>query len=136
MIGPKVAVWRPADGRLLVRMPFGKNNRRWLMYGLGPETRPGWNKAVKCWEIARPHFRAVVEGLAKKYGSVNVFIDSRATSTCDTRCAEAKGDECECQCLGENHGGAAYQKAWELVGDTTLIASEGLLRRHMRVVRP
>lgn len=128
-------VYRPAStGRLVVWMPFDRRNRSWLHEQLGDYIRPDWNKRTGHWEIARPHMRAVVEALVNKFGTVKVTIDTRAVSKCDTRCRDAEGDDCDCQCLGENHGGADYWQSWFEVGDTTLLAS-GLVRRVFHATR-
>lgn len=126
-------VHRPAGtGRLSVRMPFAPGNRAWIHDRLGDRMRPDWNRTAKQWEISRQHLRAVVEALVERFGVVEVVIDTRATNRCDTRCRDAEGDDCDCQCLGENHGGAAYWREWMQVGDTTLV-SPGVVRRVLRV---
>lgn len=128
-------VHRPATtGRLRIRMPFAAENRAWIHQELGDRVRPEWNKATKHWEIARPHLRTVVDALADRFGTVEVTIDSRVVSRCDSQCRDAGGDECDCQCAGENHGGAAYWRSWIEVGDTTLL-EVGLVRRVFRVTR-
>ncbi|PRX91937.1 hypothetical protein [Allonocardiopsis opalescens] len=128
-----VHVHRPITGRIHLDMPYHPRNRDWLKSVLGAHSRPAWNRPARRWEIARPHLRTLVEALAHKFGSVDVIVDVRATRHCDTRCQEATGDECTCRCLGDNHGGAAYRKAWLLVGDTTLVAADGSVRRRFRV---
>jgi hypothetical protein len=60
-------------------------------------------------------------------------LDFRQSERCDTRCQRARGDECTCSCLGENHRGAAYWRNWIEVGETTLVASGDILRRHLRL---
>jgi len=131
---PVARVWRPVrPARVAVRLPYSRYNRDWFKEVLGPRVRPDWNGAEKQWELARLHFRAIVEALAQRFGVVQVTVDFAATSRCDTRCRDAEGDECDCQCYGENHGGAAYWKNWQEVGETTLIASEGIYRKKMRV---
>ncbi|MFE1321578.1 hypothetical protein [Kitasatospora phosalacinea] len=115
-------------------MPYAEDNRAFIHRTLGDLVRPERNQAEKCWEIARTHMRAMVEGLAERYGSVEVTIDFRTTSKCDTRCRDAGHDDCDCQCLGENHGGAAYWRGWIEVGETTLV-EVGIARRTFLVVR-
>ena len=119
-----------------MQMPYRPDNRTWIHENLDVHVRPDWNKQARRWEIARPHFRSVVEALAERFGAVDVTIDSRSATKCDSRCRGAEGDDCECQCLGQNHGGAQYQRAWQEVGETTLIASDGVMRRRFRVFGP
>lgn len=49
---------------------------------------------------------------------------SLGRAQCDTRCTEASGDDCSCQCWGQNHG-IGVDGSWRQVGDTTLVRSEG-----------
>lgn len=123
-------VYRPAgSGRITVRMPYALGNRAWIHHNLGSGIHPVWNTTDKRWELARNHLRATVEALVERFGIVDVVIDSYAV----TRCRDAVGDDCDCQCVGENHGGAAYWKHWHAVGETTLIGTAGIVRRRMRV---
>jgi len=127
-------VYRPVGtGRIRVRMPYAVGNRAFIHRTLGSSVRPDWNKLEKQWEIARQHMRDVVEALAERFGVVEVTIDFRSTSRCDIRCRDAEGDDCDCQCLGENHGGAAYWRSWQQVGETTLV-DVAITRRTFRVV--
>jgi hypothetical protein len=118
----------------MVRMPYKPDNRAWLHEQLGDYIRPEWNKVAGHWEIARPHMRAVVEALADRFGIVEVIIDSRVVSRCDTQCQNATGDECDCECMGENHGGTGYWRSWIEVGETTLLEA-GFARRVFHVTR-
>lgn len=127
-------VYRPVGtGRIRVRMPYQVGNRAFIHRTLGSMVRPDWNRLENQWEIARQHMRDVVEALAERFGVVEVTIDFRSTSRCDIRCRDAEGDDCDCQCLGENHGGAAYWRSWQHVGETTLV-DVGITRRTFRVV--
>ncbi|QKW19072.1 hypothetical protein HUT16_08355 [Kitasatospora sp. NA04385] len=112
-----------------------KDNLAFIHRVLGDLVRPGWDRADKCWAIARNHMRDIVEALAERYGSVKVTIDFRTTGKCDTRCRDAEHDDCDCQCLGENPGSAAYWRGWTEVGETALV-EVGIARRTFLVTRP
>ncbi|WP_236652527.1 hypothetical protein [Streptacidiphilus neutrinimicus] len=128
-------VHRPVGtARLRIRMPYAPDTRAWWHDQLGDLIRPAWNREMKCWEIARSHMREVVEALAERFGAVEVALDFRNSSRCDVRCRDAEGDDCDCQCLGENHGGAAYWRAWIQVGETTLV-EPGIVQRILLVER-
>ena len=120
------------ESRLLVCLDYRPGNRQWLRDTLG--CQPRRNPTTRRWEIARVHFRRLVEEIALAYGSVDVDVEFSTSERCDKRCREARGDDCSCSCMGENHGGAAYLKYWLEVGDSTLIAP-GQRRRQFRVTR-
>lgn len=115
-------------------MPFAGSNRGWLHAHLGERIRPE-HAGGGVWAIARPHLQHLVDGLVDRFGHVDVVLDFRTAERCDTRCRDARGDECTCSCLGENHGGAAYWRNWIEVGETTLVAGGEIRRRHLRVTR-
>lgn len=111
-------------------MPYRVGNRAWIHQQLGDMVRPEWNRTEKQWEIARPHMRVLVDALAERFGAVEVLIDFRINSRCDERCQNAKHDDCDCQCMGEHHGGSGYWKSWSEVGETTLVASHVAQKRY------
>lgn len=132
---PQYGVWRPTEGRLVIKMPYAKTNRAWLKAVLGARIRPDWNGELKRWEIARNHFGPVVEALANRLGKIDVYMDFRQVERCDTRCRNARSRECTCSCLGKHHGqGVTF--GWKVVGDgNVLVASSGVMRRHIVVER-
>jgi hypothetical protein len=127
---------RLGQTRLHVWMPYqGSSNRQWILQELGTRTRPIWNgsKTPGRWEIARPHLHLVVTSLVQRFGQVDVYLEFSNRTRCDVRCQQAEGDDCECSCLGENHGGAAYWRNWTLVGQTTLLSERECQVRHYLV---
>ncbi|MEV6967575.1 hypothetical protein AB0M47_20970 [Hamadaea sp. NPDC051192] len=111
-----------------------RGNRRWLHKHLGSRIRPEY--ADGQWTVARAHLRHVVGGLADRFGVVHVYLDHLEQQKCDTRCVTAERDDCVCQCGGENHRGADYQRAWIQVGDTTLVEADPATVRVHKVVYP
>ena len=61
------------ETRLVLWMPYREDNRQWLHEALGQRIRPEWNKAARRWEVARPHLRRLVVGLADRFGAVDVY---------------------------------------------------------------
>lgn len=119
-----------------MRMPYAPGNRAWIREMCGEMTRPDWDGVEKVWKISRPHLWYLADGMADRFGVVDIFIDSRPLSRCDLRCIEAKGDECECQCNGRNHGGlVSHLTTWTEVGETTLVENGEIVRRHFRKYR-
>lgn len=127
-------VWRPVEGQIGVNLPFATTNRDWLREQLGAGIPYSWNKDKKLWMMSRKHLFTIVPAMASKHGSVEVYIDFKTTVKCDKRCRDAKGNECVCQCLGDNHKGGSLLTGWFEVGETTLITSD-VKRRHMRVTK-
>ena len=115
-------------------MPYqGGSNRWWLHQTLGSRIRPTYDKPTGRWLIARPHFTVLIGALLERFGVVDASVEFSTTQKCDTRCREASGDDCECSCQGEHHGGGLWE-GWIQVGETTLIAP-GRMVRHMRIIR-
>lgn len=122
------------ETRIWVWIPWtGQSSRSWLLEALGEHIRPEWNKSEKRWEIARTHLKTVIAALVERFEEVDVFLEFSMTERCDRRCAGAVGDDCTCSCMGENHGGAAYWKRWQLVGDETLVGPAARKERHYLV---
>lgn len=126
-------IYRPlAPDRIQLRMPYDPANRRWLHQTLGDRIQPVWDKPGRRWLIARAHFGVLVDALVDRFGVVDVDAEFSTAQKCDRRCMEATGDDCECSCMGEHHGGGIWF-GWVEVGDTTLIRPDRMLRR-MRLV--
>lgn len=124
MIAP-AAVWRPRRDRLRVKMPERRGEYDWLLRVCGVHTRPEWDGKAKVWKVARVHLQPVIAALAEAHGEVRVIIDQVATTKCGPACQGARGDECSCQCLGDNHGiGRGRRSGWIRVGEEWLIKHE------------
>lgn len=118
MIQPPM-IWRPIKGPLRVKLPYQGSHRGWLTGVLG---RRPTHLGDGVWQVPRTKFRILCRVAVERFGEVTVVADFKASARCDTRCAEAIGDECVCACLGENHGGGLWS-GWKQVGETMLVAS-------------
>lgn len=56
----------PSQGRIAIWLPFAQGTRLWLREVCGPGTQPEFDRARNAWTVARPHFRKVVEALARR----------------------------------------------------------------------
>jgi hypothetical protein len=101
-----------------VRMPYQEGNRD-LLRGAGPGARPKWERPF--WTVSRTAFGEVVRILVHKYGCVEVITDGGVGNKCDTRCREARGDDCICSCAGTQHGIHHLGPKERVVGETTII---------------
>ena len=97
-------VYKPPGKRpLLVRCPYAKGNAYWLR---GPTTnhRVRWDEQHVAWEVPRSRFDNIVRLCLDRYGEVYVIQTFRPLETCAPACWDAKGHDCECSCMGANHG--------------------------------
>ncbi|RIJ23638.1 hypothetical protein D1224_05090 [Henriciella barbarensis] len=87
-----------------LRLPYEKppNNRNWLQNGR--RSSPSWNQSEKYWEIPKAWFNDTVERALLKFNSIYVIQPYRELEICAPACRNAKGHECQCSCMGANHG--------------------------------
>ncbi len=95
--------------RLRVRLPFAVDNANWLRGG--KHTRPAWQTDIKCWEIPKAWFNDFVNRALVRFGRLYVIQPYREQEKCSPSCLNAQGHECECSCMGENHG-AGNDGSW------------------------
>lgn len=88
--------------RLRVRLPFDKANRAWLRNAR--RTEPEWNSEKRCWEIPKSWFNDFVDRALDHFGRVYIFQPYREQEVCAPACQNALGHECQCSCMGQNHG--------------------------------
>jgi hypothetical protein len=102
--------------KLRVRLPYVKDNRDWLRSGR--RTSPAWlGDSRKYWEIPKNWFNDLVERALSKYKKVYVIQPYREQEKCAPACLNAVGHECQCSCMGANHG-MGNDGSWFEVSDT------------------
>lgn len=101
--------------RLRIRLPFAGGNRHWLQ--AGKRTAATWVPTHKCWEVPKAWFNEFVEKALHRYGAVYVIQPYREQEKCATACLNATGHECQCSCMGANHG-AGNDGSWFEVSET------------------
>ncbi len=101
--------------RLLVRLPFDTSNRQWLQNGR--RINPEWNKVEKHWELPQAWFNDFVDRSLAKFGKAYIIQPYREQEKCAPRCRSALGHECNCSCMGQNHG-SENSTGWFDVSDT------------------
>lgn len=79
---------------------------------------PRFDEKGKYWELAYDRLDEMVKILAIHFGSVILMQPIRHKQVCARTCMEAQGFECECSCLGENHGSQNMNSSWYEVYDT------------------
>lgn len=82
--------------------PSPENPREWIR---GDKRRqPQWDPKFKCWEVYHAWLNWLVERILHRYGRVYLIQPFRVMEKCAPACWNATGFECECSCMGENHG--------------------------------
>ncbi|MGF9758151.1 hypothetical protein AAII07_23415 [Microvirga sp. 0TCS3.31] len=101
--------------KLRIRLPFSKGNKEWLQNG--EKISPTWMTEQKCWEIPKAWFNNFVERALRKYGKLYIIQPFREQEKCSPACLNATGHECQCSCMGANHG-AGNDGSWFEVSET------------------
>lgn len=101
--------------QLRIRLPYADDNRSWLK---GEHTRtPHWSSEHRCWEAPKAWFNELVEQCLQRHGKVYIIQPYREQEKCSSACMNAHGHECQCSCMGANHG-AGNDGSWFEVSDT------------------
>lgn len=101
--------------RLRIRLPFNEANRNWLQDNR--RTRIEWNATENCWEVPKAWFNDFVRRALNRFGQLYVVQPYREQEICAPACWNAVGHECQCSCMGANHGSGA-DVGWFEVSDT------------------
>jgi hypothetical protein len=101
---------------LKVRLPYAVDNRPWLAsFG---RRNPIRHKDEKYWELPTSWFNDLVNGALKRYGKVYIIQPFRMQEKCAPACWNATGHECQCSCMGQNHGVGDPGRRWFIVSET------------------
>jgi hypothetical protein len=101
--------------RLRIRLPVAEDNQQWLQ--AGKRTAAVWLPKYRCWEVPKAWFNEFVEKSLVRYGSLYVIQPYREQEKCAPACHNATGHECQCACMGANHG-AGNDGSWFEVSET------------------
>lgn len=119
---------------LLVKLPYASDNREWLKNDR--RTDPEWLREHKAWSIPKTWFEDTVQRLLGRHRSVYVIQPIKRDQKCAPACWNAAGAECECSCLGANHGSGTPAGKWYVASDSFAVRIDGeefacrLLRPH------
>lgn len=96
-------IYRRGSGNpLMLKLPYAVDNRSWTK--TGHRNKPVWNGQYKCWETPKSWFDDLVSRALIRYGKIYVIQPYREQEKCAPACWNAKGHECQCSCMGKNHG--------------------------------
>lgn len=101
--------------KLRAWLPYGKDNNLWLS-SIG-RSRPVWSVKYKAWELPKAWFNRFVENSLNRYGKLYTIQPYRIQEKCARICMNAVGHECNCSCMGANHG-VGVHGGWFEVSDT------------------
>lgn len=71
----------------------------------------------KSWKLPLSWLNRFVDGTLDRYGRVYVVQPFREMEKCAPACRNAVGHDCQCSCMGANHG-AGDGNGWFDVSDT------------------
>ncbi len=108
---------RHGKGRpLFLRLPYRPENRAWIKGE--KRNNPTWNSAKKHWECPQAWFNDLVDRSLAHWGKLYIIQPHREQEKCAPACWNAMGHECQCSCLGANHGSQSSGGGWFVVSDT------------------
>lgn len=97
-----VAIRLGKGHKLKVMLPYAEDNRRWLQQGT--KSRPAWLSSEKMWRLPSNNFNSFVKRALDRYARLWVVQPYREHEVCAPACWNATGHECQCACMGANHG--------------------------------
>jgi hypothetical protein len=121
---------RPAP--LLVRLPYAADNKIWLRDG--QRSKPTWNKDYGAWELPQAWFERTIQLSFSRYKACYVIQLYREKEVCAAACWNAVGADCECSCMGANHGSGQPSGRWYEVSETFAVMW-GVQRYSVRLLK-
>lgn len=127
-------IWLPLDGKVIARLPFVPETRRWLQQAVQVRS-PKWDPKQMVWVLPRNCATRLLRAAIDRFGGVEVYRDMTKLSRCTRSCLEAAGAECDCSCLGAHHG-ASSANWYEIPGGgEPMVTDLGVSQRIMVTYR-
>lgn len=98
-----------------IQLPFDLTNRAWLR--ASGMNNPTWVAADKQWEVPQSRFTELVNRCLERFGQVWVVQPYNEQEKCAPACWDAKLEECQCSCMGVNHGSRGPNGRWKIVSE-------------------
>lgn len=92
--------------KLTARLPYHADNKRWLLAMATGTRRPevSWAKQEGAWKLPVVWLNRFVERALERYGRLYVVQPFREMEKCAPACRNATDHDCQCSCMGANHG--------------------------------
>jgi hypothetical protein len=103
-----------------LRIPYSvERPRAWIK--AGHRLNPVWCYGDHYWEIPSAWFSEMVRRCIFRFGSVYVIQPYHEHEVCAPACWNARRDECECSCMGANHGRGRPEGHWTIISEAFAI---------------
>jgi hypothetical protein len=110
-------IYRGGKGKkLLLRLPYREDNRHWLKSD--KRNNPEWDSIKKHWVCPNAWFNDLVKRSVPRWGKLYIIQPYREQEKCAPACWNAEGHECQCSCMGANHGSQSTGAGWAIISDT------------------
>lgn len=118
-----VILRRGGSQPIRLRLPFDKTNRYWLKQGRRKK-EPYWDKEKQYWQLPSSRFDEIATMFLVRFSRVYIIQPYREKEVCARSCMEAEGFECQCSCMGTNHG-SGIDHDWFEVSDAFAVKYSG-----------
>jgi len=116
-----VLYWRGGPHALMVRLPYAEDNRSWLRKD-SRKRKPVWDPKFKCWRLPKSRLNELVKDIVTRYSRVYMIQPYREQEKCAPACWDAEGFDCECSCMGANHGRGNPNGQWFVISETLAVS--------------
>ena len=120
-----VIVRKGKSHKLRVKLPNASNDfevrRRacaFLQSARPKGRQPEWLSRYMGWEVAQAWFSDLVDHILSQFGELYIIQPYREQEKCASACMNALGHECQCSCMGANHGAGGPGAGWFEVSET------------------
>lgn len=116
-------ILRMEDGHpLRIKIPGNHSNLMWRLSAAhwiraNRQRKPKWDCRYKCWEAPKSWLNDLVRQVLLGYKKFYLIQPYREHEKCAPACFNAKGHDCECSCMGANHGAGGPGAGWFTVSD-------------------
>lgn len=111
---------RQKPEKLLVKVPPAFNDLDWLRND--GRRIPEWNDKFGAWELPQRWFEKTIKLCINRYKKCYVIQLFREKQVCAPACWNAEGVDCECSCMGENHGAGHPKGRWYEISESFAVS--------------